>query len=498
MNFYYGSVVKLLPASFICIFFMACGNTDQSKNIDFSKPEENEALSAGEATVFNHGKGAFSLPSNNMNYGRKSDFFIGNSFFQDPWVTAPATTDIRDGLGPLFNVSSCQSCHINDGRGHAPKNSDEPFSGLLIRLSRPAMTNEERQLLDSKTVANIGDSQYGSQVQDRGVIGVQKEMMLSVEYEEIEEVFTDGFTVSLRKPVWSFTEKNYGEFDTETVFSVRVAPPAIGLGFLAAIDDEQILQREDPSDSDGDGISGRANRVWDIRKGRTVIGRFGWKAGQSTIEQQAAAAFIGDMGLTSELFTEQNCMPEQHACQNSPNGNGKHGYEVTGEVLDLTVFYLRNLAVPARRNIDDESVLKGKKSFNDLGCASCHTPKYKTPVLSEEFIEQSDQLIWPYTDMLLHDMGEQLADFTQDNSAVNDGSLVEFDASGREWRTPPLWGLGLTKVVSPEATFLHDGRARTVLEAILWHGGEAEPSKRAVLQLNEAQRHNLLSFLNSL
>ena len=270
--------------------------------------------------------------------------------------------------------------------------------------------------------------------------------------------------------------------------SPRVAPPMIGAGLLEAVPDRDILARADPEDSDGDGISGRPNRVWSEEHGKAMLGRFGWKAGQPTLIQQAAAAFRGDIGISTPLFPLPygDCTETQPACLDAPHGNDANGVEAGDALFDVLMFYVRNLAVPARRKPEHPLVLQGKRLFYEAGCTGCHTPKFVTRRASIG-AEQSFQLIWPYTDLLLHDMGPGLAD-----------NRPEGEATGREWRTPPLWGIGLTEVVNGHRFFLHDGRARGLLEAVLWHGGEAEAAKERVVDMTEEEREALLAFLRSL
>jgi CxxC motif-containing protein (DUF1111 family) len=274
------------------------------------------------------------------------------------------------------------------------------------------------------------------------------------------------------------------------MFSPRVTPQMIGLGLLEMIDEGDILAAADPADDDGDGISGRPNRVWSVEYGKVMLGRFGWKAGVATVNEQGQAAFNGDIGISVPFFPagEGECTARQTACLAAPNGNSPQydNVEAGRQVTDLVAFYSRNLAVPARRDHGHPEVLAGKRVFHESGCAACHRPSFQTRT-DAAFPEQSDQLIWPYTDMLLHDMGEGLADHRP-----------EGEADGREWRTAPLWGIGLTPVVSEPANYLHDGRARTVLEAVLWHGGEAQRARDAVAGLSRAQRDRLIRFVESL
>jgi CxxC motif-containing protein (DUF1111 family) len=264
----------------------------------------------------------------------------------------------------------------------------------------------------------------------------------------------------------------------------------IGLGLLEAVAAEDILAAADPDDADRDGISGRPNRVWDLASGQVRLGRFGWKAGEPSIAQQSGLAMAGDIGIGNPTAPAPfgDCTAAEAACRAAPDGNSPQyaGLEAPQEVMDQIVFYSRHLAVPARRAVNDPAVLAGKRLFYAAGCTGCHRPKLATR-RDWEVAELAGQLIWPYTDLLLHDMGEGLAD-----------GRPEGVASGREWRTAPLWGIGLTAEVSGHTQFLHDGRARSLTEAILWHGGEAQAARDAFAALPAAERAALLAFLGSL
>jgi CxxC motif-containing protein (DUF1111 family) len=436
-----------------------------------SKTKQPTALSGGGATVFSTGSNAFSLPSANMPLMQRLDFNVGNSFFRNPWVIAPASTDARDGLGPLMNTNGCQNCHIKDGRGHAPHSLEDNVVSLLVRLSIPSKKGP------------IPEPNYGGQLQDFAIPGVEPEGRIQIHYADKIVAFDDGEKITLRQPKLSIVDLAYGELHPQTQFSVRVAPPMIGLGLLEAIPADDLLEIADPDDKNSDGISGKANLVWDVAKETETIGRFGWKAGQPTVRQQNAGAFNGDLGITSTFFPKDHCTSTQTACLNAPSGGSP---ELSDKLLNLVTLYARNLAVPARRNINDPQVMKGETLFAEIGCADCHTPSWKTAA-DYELPWLANQTIYPYTDLLLHDMGEGLAD-----------NRPEAKANGREWRTPPLWGIGLTKVVSGETHFLHDGRARNITEAILWHAGEAENSQQAFVQLEKNKRDAVISFLNSL
>ncbi|KIQ34124.1 di-heme oxidoredictase family protein [Pseudomonas viridiflava] len=450
----------------------------------FTHAEPGEALSGGSATVKKSDQNAFSLPSANLSPVRRLDFSVGNSFFRSPWVIAPSTTTARDGLGPLFNTNACQNCHIKDGRGHPPEAGDTNAVSILVRLSIPD-DPAFADLIQRNGV--LPEPNYGGQLQDMANPGVTPEGKVRVEYDALTVKFRDGTAVELRQPTLRITQLGYGPMHPETHVSARIAPPMIGLGLLEAIADEAVLANADPDDKNGDGISGRANWVWDDAQQKVVMGRFGWKAGQPNLNQQNVHAFSGDMGLTTSLRRFDDCTPAQTDCLAAPNGNGPDGEpEVSDNILRLVEFYTRNLGVPARRNVDDPQVLTGKNLFFQAGCQQCHVPSFKTRADAAE-PELANQEIRPYTDLLLHDMGDGLAD-----------NRTEFQATGREWRTPSLWGLGLTAAVNGHTQMLHDGRARNALEAILWHGGEAQAAQRQVLAFNAEQREALLAFLNSL
>ncbi|AZD31440.1 di-heme oxidoreductase family protein [Pseudomonas chlororaphis] len=450
----------------------------------FTQAEPGEARSGGEATVRKSDQNAFSMPSANLSPTRRLDFSVGNSFFRSPWVIAPSTTTARDGLGPLFNTNGCQNCHIKDGRGHPPTPDSDNAVSMLVRLSIP---NEPAYAKVIEQLGIVPEPVYGGQFQDMAVPGVAPEGKVRVEYEPLTVRFKDGSEVELRKPKLQITQLGYGPMHPDTRFSARVAPPMIGLGLLEAIPEAAILANAQAQAKAGNGIAGRPNRVWDDAQQKTVLGRFGWKAGQPNLNQQNVHAFSGDMGLTTRLRPFDDCTDAQTACKQAPNGNGPDGEpEVSDNILRLVLFYSRNLGVPARRDVGSPQVLAGKNLFYQAGCQSCHSPRFTTAADAAE-PELANQVIRPYSDLLLHDMGEGLADHRS-----------EFQAGGRDWRTPPLWGIGLTQTVSGHTQFLHDGRARNLLEAVLWHGGEAQAAQQQVLSFNAEQRAALLAFLNSL
>jgi len=456
---------------------------------DFSAPHRFEAKSAGAATVrVIKTADAFSQPSDNISFEDELNFKVGNGLFRKLWVSSPSSTLASDGLGPLYNARSCQRCHIKDGRGHPPENTDDNSISMFLRVSIPAPENAAIAEIEGY-IATLPEPTYGTQMQDFAVQGHPAEYRLDITYREEVVTLADGTTVSLRHPTYEAADLGYGPLHKDAMLSPRVAPQMIGLGLLEAIPAADILAKADPEDLDGDGISGRPNIVWSVEFDQPMLGRFGLKAGHPTIKQQSAAAFAGDIGISSPLFPAGagECTVAQVKCQNAIHGDkDDRGTEIDDIGLDLVTFYSRNLGVPARRNADDPQVLRGKQVFYETGCTSCHTPSFVTHRLQDQK-EQSFQLIWPYTDMLLHDMGPALSD-----------NRPEARATGREWRTPPLWGIGMTEQVSGHSYFLHDGRARSLLEAILWHGGEAQLQRDAVVDMITADRDALITYLESL
>lgn len=443
--------------------------------------ETDEYLSGGHTSVFADGRRAFSQPARNMSNQRRVEFSVGNNFFKSPWVIAPSSTTARDGLGPLYNATSCRSCHVNNGRGKAPDLGNKTAVSALLRLSIPATTQEQHQL--AQTLGVVPEPNYGTQFHDMAIPGVLPEGKMRVTYLTENIVFDDGFAVELRKPEVLISGLNYGAMHPDTQISLRVARPMIGLGLLEAIDEKDILAREQANRERDDEVKGKANWVWSNESQSVSLGRFGWKAGKANLREQNADAFIQDLGLTTELRPEPNCTAVQTDCLKAPTGGNP---EIIANIEQKLLFYTRTLAVPARRNLQDAQVQQGKVLFRRTGCVNCHTPQHVTRRDAAE-PELAGQTIYPYTDLLLHDMGEGLAD-----------NRPEFLANGQEWRTPPLWGIGLSKTIYGHSQFLHDGRARNLLEAVLWHGGEAETAKQRVLSFNQEQRDALIAFLNSL
>lgn len=437
--------------------------------------DPDEALSGGkEGTVFDQTANAFGNSLLSLTSDEIDQFVIGNSFNRNNWVTAPSSTSARDGLGPFFNASSCSSCHFLDGKG-APTSaaSSEITQSLLFRLSVPGKGSHGEPLFDPN---------YGEQFNPRAIIGVDAEGEVAVNYQELPGSYPDGSSFSLRIPTYSFSNLKYGPM-SGTLISPRIATQMCGVGLLEAVSEETIQSFADETDANNDGISGRPNYVWDYKTQRKVLGRFGWKANQSTTEQQTASALNGDVGITSSLFsTEGLTVTQQEKYGNLPNGGAP---EIEEKTFQNVVFYIKTLAVPARRNWKDQQVIEGKALFIKANCSGCHVSKMQTGSSAINYL--ANQTIRPYTDLLLHDMGDGLAD-----------NRPDYEATGTEWRTAPLWGVGLVKTVNKHTNFMHDGRARSIEEAILWHGGEAEKSKKAFMNFSKPDRDALLKFIDSL
>lgn len=426
-------------------------------------------------TTFVRGENIFGTQGKHLTSNQSIDFVVGNSLFRTNWVAAPASVKSLDGLGPVFNARSCGSCHFKDGRA-APADAFEiPRAGLLFRLSIEGNT---------PTGAPKPHRVYGEQLQDKSNPNANYEAKVNVQYEYIDGQYPDGTSYSLRKPIYSLSDLQFGPITEQYFISPRIAPQIPGLGLLESIDEDDILQHEDPDDSNNDGISGVANKVYDAIHKREAVGRFGWKAGMPSILQQNAGAFNGDMGLTSNIFPDDDWTDIQAEKYPDLIDGGKP--EISDSQLYRITLYVQSLSVPAVRNVETAMYIKGKKLFHSVGCGKCHVESYTTR-MGNDIAALDNQKISPYTDLLLHDMGVELSDQRQD-----------FRASGQEWRTPPLWGIGLIPAVNKHTRYLHDGRARNIEEAILWHGGEGQKSREAFKELTKKDREDLIFFINSI
>ena len=457
----------LLPIVLPCILIAACDSDDplDAEALDAM----DKTLSGGETTIFDETSHAFSIPAPNLAAEGLEKHLAGDVQFEAIFVTVPAK--INPGLGPVYNNISCINCHPRDGRGRAP-NLGEKLTSMLFRVSLPNPNGDGTQ-------PPVPVPGFGTQLNNRAIFGVSPEGKVIVNYTEGQITTVDGTIVHLRTPSYKVTD-TYQPLPGEVELSPRVAPAVFGLGLLEAVPEATILALADETDSDGDGISGKPNYVWDVQQNGRHLGRFGWKANQPTLLQQVAAAYNDDIGITTSLLPSENSngQPQHDARSDDP--------ELSDEILETVTFYVQTLAVPARRHLDNPSVQRGEQLFESAQCSACHIPTLRTGTLPD-VPAVSNQTIHPYTDLLLHDMGPGLAD-----------NRPDFLADGSEWRTPPLWGIGLIRTVNGHTNLLHDGRARGLLEAILWHGGEAEQSREAVQQMSTSDREALIAFLESL
>ncbi|MEO8701506.1 MAG: di-heme oxidoredictase family protein [Kofleriaceae bacterium] len=429
-----------MRVAFLLVVVIACGD-----NI------AGEDQAGGEhATISDRSEFAFTHPLPSLDAEQLDEHNLGRGPFRFEW-TPPQ-------LGRLFNNRSCVACHIANGRGLSQIGPDVFGSQALIRVSLPEGT-------PSRPGGNVPVPDFGEQLQDHATFGVP-EVRVAQTWIDLPDMLGDGEVVMLREPRLSVTAPGMEPLPA-MLMSFRQAPPLVGMALLEAIPDDALLAAADPDDADGDGISGRVNYAWDEQSQTTQLGRFGWKASVPRLVEQAAGAFVNDMGLTNLIFPE-------------PDGSR----DVNDTQLVQVRFHIATLAVPAAARRDDLAE-RGRELFDSLGCASCHTQVQQTG--ASDIPQLAHQIILPYTDLLLHDMGDRLTDTRRD-----------FLASGLEWRTPPLWGIGLTQIVEPGATFLHDGRARTLTEAIVWHGGEAEVAREAFRTADRADREALLAFLATL
>lgn len=495
-----------------------------------------EYKSGGDATLFVSNEDAFSTRPKMIadNFAHDGHFTQGDHLFRTP----------IDGIGPLLSTGSCQGCHVNDGRGAVPATKDTPMTMMLLKLGD--ITGKEDPIyggqLQPFSVHGFsgGDLSQGFSKHDGSLNGTELygEAFPFVEYQTISGSYPDGTTYELRNPIYKVKDLSYGDFLPNVRFSPRVAPQAFGVGLLEAIPEANILKLADENDADGNGISGRPSMVNEVFTGETKLGRFAYKGQNPSVLQQVAGAFNGDIGVTSSLFPKEGCTDNQIACETAAEDEVKSGENVDIDDYNLALveFYNRTLGVPARRGYDEsteqwsDDIKAGRKLFFESECTACHVARHVTTTAegsrlgeltllglepdAEPIAMLSEQVIFPYTDLLLHDMGGscEVTRETSDGLSCTDGASCFYvqrcegladglpmgDASGSEWKTPALWGLGLVQTVNPNATFLHDGRARSIEEAILWHGGEAQTSLDKFKNLAFAERQQIIEFLKSL
>ena len=459
---------ELILLFVLAIFFSACKNDDETYTSPSLPDISNREKAGGATTVYSVNSKAYSVPAPNLTTSQLNQHDEGDQVFEAKFIAAPAP-NYDYGLGPIFNNASCIACHPSDGRAPFPKNIIAR-SGFFLRVSMPGV--------NPSTGGVIPVPGFGTQVQNQALYGYQPEAQFAVSYTPITETLADGTKITLQKPTYRM-ENTYIPLPSGVLISPRIGTPVFGLGLLEAVPESSIIAAADPNDLDNDEISGKVNWVWDATSNTKRIGRFGWKANTATILEQCAGAFVNDMGITNYLFNEET---------GKGQSNGSDGLaddpELSRKDLNDVTFYCQTLAVPAARNLNKLSVRNGARIFEEISCSKCHTPQQKTG--NSPIKALANQTFYPYTDMLLHDMGDDLADGRPD-----------FLANGNEWRTRPLWGIGLQNIVNGHTEYLHDGRAKNITEAILWHGGEAKKSKEKFKKLSKNDRNDLLEFLNS-
>jgi CxxC motif-containing protein (DUF1111 family) len=486
----------MIDNRYLSIALMLCFTSCSKVSVPDFQPAEHSP--AGGMTGKGLSDRSFVQVGRNVDRKEELLFWTGFSLFRDPWVIAPSSTKDRDGLGPLFNTRSCISCHSSGGKGPSPVQGVSKPSALVIRFG-------------SAENGVFSDPVYGDQLQPRAVAithsSIQPNLLgeakLQLNYQEIYGEYADGTTYILRQPSYQLTDLAYGDLDKRTALSPRFSPVIYGVGLLDAISVQDLLSQEDINDTDEDGISAKYNRVPvvpshhntadfhglvenDAVTGPKGVGRFGHKAKHPSLHQQVAAAFRDDIGITNTSFVPESCSTGQTNCQAAAIIVGDQSVEIPNKLLDLVTQFNQLMAVPPARNLGSFKAQQGRKLFYQLGCESCHTASYTTDA-TYPHDSLANQIIWPYTDLALHDMGPGLAD-----------NVSEYDANGREWRTPPLWGIGARKNIRSENLYLHDGRAESVAAAILWHGGEAQRSQQNFIQLDQQQRNALLAFLDAI
>ncbi len=456
--------------------FLAVGCSESTSHTDTTKQKQNTSAKKTLQTIPNihtskSCKMAFTHTQKLTN--EEEDLHIlGKSFFRIPWVEAPAATTARDGLGPLFSANTCVHCHPKNGAGVPTHKNGNITRSLVMRLSIPA----EKNINNDTLMINgfIPEPTYGGQLSLNGTSDTPFEGAINISYSSVFDKYTDGEPYTLQNPTYTISNLRYGELHKDTNIAPHIGLALIGLGALEMIDEKTILAKEDIEDINKDGISGKANWVYNPESKATELGRFTWKAGSATVKHQSANAAHNDMGLSNPLYPQHNCTDKQEECQKAIAG--RHDFDLPMERLDAITYYLQTLKIPTQRKT--KNFEKGKEIFNDLGCVKCHTPSYKIA---------DGNTIYPYSDLLLHDMG----------NALSDGHSM-FKATANEFRTPPLWGVGLYEKVSGYTALLHDGRARTIEEAILWHGGEASSQKESFKSLSKEKRAFLVEFIKGI
>lgn len=432
-------------------------------------------------TTLTQSKEVFMKQIEGLNDVEQDQFILGKSFFTIPWIEAPSATTARDGLGPMFNANTCVHCHPNNALGSVYNRNNQISRNYLSRLSIPSSGSIEHQRM-LKYNGFVEDPIYGAQISINAVQGVSYEAKQIIKYRHINISYADNETVVLKKPLLGIenqlSDLQYGKMNQNVSITNRLAPALIGLGLIEQISDKQILKNEDIFDTNNDGISGKANIVYSIKNKDFRVGRYTRKGSAPSVIHQTAAAASNDMSLTNDFFPNENCTSFQVECLKAAKAEDVHGkktFDLPIQRLEAIAFYLSNLKIP--KSIISEK--EGEILFEIIGCVKCHIPSFTT---------DKGYKIKPFTDFLLHDMGEGLSD-----------GRVEFKATAQEWKTAPLWGIGkYIQATNKKPELLHDGRAKTIEEAILWHGGESETIKNNFMKLSKIQRESIIKYIKEL
>lgn len=497
------SLVPATTVALVAVLLTSCG--ESTPELAVPAVTEAEYRPGGSATTSLSPFPSFEKPVPSLPDEAGVDFYAGRALARQPWVKAPTITDARDGLGPIYNARACLSCHVRGGKGLIPVDSVTPLFSGLVKMSIPVKVGDTVEWQPEPT---YGDQLHTQSVALQHQLGlktpvemasegiVAPEAYVYIQWQESQFTYPDGTRVTLRKPSLDLKHLAYGNMHPDTQYSLRNAPMVQGMGLLGLVPQESIDALADPNDTNQDGISGRVNQVVDVRTGRSAAGRFGLKANKASIDEIVAGAFANDLGISNPLIPNQPCTQAQTVCLEQPDGNGtareNTGVELAQPLLQLVIRFTNNLGVPERRRASSEAVVAGRKLFYQTGCAGCHTPSFTTLAEGDARVPDglehlAGQTIWPYSDLLIHDMGPELSDHRPDGLA-----------GGSEWRTAPLWGVGLSAQVNGSKNLLHDGRAQTLEEAVLWHGGEATETKQRFIHLTSIQRQQLIEFVRSL
>ena len=447
----------------------------------FAISENTQKLYDNKYTTLTNTKKVFMKQIGELNDEEQDKFILGKSFFTIPWVEAPSATTARDGLGPLFNSNTCVNCHPKNAIGSIYNKNNSISRNYVTRLSIPSNGSFKHEKM-LKYSGFIEEPIYGEQISINGVPGVTYEAKPVITYKNITVTYPDGVSVILKKPLQGVEHQlkdlQYGKTHPHLSITNRLAPALVGLGLLEQLTDKQILENEDIDDTNNDGISGKANIVFSAKHKDFRVGKYTKKASAPSVIHQSAAAAFNDMSLTNPFFHNENCTDSQAECLKAPKGDevgGKKVFDLPMQRLDAIAFYLKNLKIPKSQITQND----GESLFTEIGCVKCHTPSF---TLSNGY------KIKPFSDLLLHDMGKELSD-----------GRVEFKAGVNEWRTAPLWGIGKYKLATGKnSELLHDGRAKTIEQAILWHGGEAQNTKNRFMSLSKNQRVSILKYIKEL